>query len=256
MILCVSFSGLLGAIHEAPWLQKKAYFNSNADIIISAILSFVYWVAAQWSTWVIAFQFYSTAEQMKKVDKHFKAKYDKRRGMTDEQIKVEKQKKFLQRQKERLFGMVDHLDYIKQVGTLAVQQVSSQPQVRSQPSISVQDIDHDQDPLPVPAAAQEGEPDVTGNIRMYRKRLMRWKNIGVWLVFLSVGVSTYASARLTEHAERGHDPRTNRDMQKMLTIGYIFGGLNMFVQLAACLIMCVATQKMQKLANKNNFDKN
>jgi len=84
MIVCVSFSGLLGAIHDAPWLQKKAYFNSDADIVISAFLSFLYWVAAQWSTWVIAFQFYSTAEQMKKVDKHFKAKYEKRSNMTDE----------------------------------------------------------------------------------------------------------------------------------------------------------------------------
>jgi len=85
---------------------------------------------------------------------------------------------------------------------------------------------------------------------------MRWKNIGVWLVFLSVGVSTYASARITYHAELGHDPRTNNEMKKMFTIGYIFGGLNMFVQLAACLIMCMATLKMKKLASKNNFDKN
>ena len=41
--------------------------------------------------------------------------------MTESEVKKEKEKKFLQRQKERLFGMVDHLDYIQQVGSAVAQ---------------------------------------------------------------------------------------------------------------------------------------
>ena len=85
-------------------------------MVITQTNNFVFWVAAQWSTWIIAFQFYSTALQMKKVDQHFQQKYNQRRGMTEQEINEKKQKKFLERSKERLFGMVDHLDSIKKVG--------------------------------------------------------------------------------------------------------------------------------------------
>ena len=71
LITCVAVCGLADAIHEAPWLQDRSFYNSSADIIITAVFDFLFWVAAQWSTWIIAFQFYSTAQQMKKVDKHF-----------------------------------------------------------------------------------------------------------------------------------------------------------------------------------------
>ena len=30
------------------------------------------------------------------------------------------------------------------------------------------------------------------NVSIYRKRLNRWKNIGVWLVFLSVGAAIFS----------------------------------------------------------------
>ena len=69
--MCVSVSGLLKAIHEAPWLQGQSFYNSTTDIVVAGVICFIYWVAAQWSTWIIAFQFYSTAEQMKRVDEHF-----------------------------------------------------------------------------------------------------------------------------------------------------------------------------------------
>ncbi len=34
------------------------------------------------------------------------------------------------------------------------------------------------------------------NVSIYRKRLNRWKNIGVWLVFISVGVSVFCVGML------------------------------------------------------------
>ncbi len=58
---------------------------------------------------------------------------------------------------------------------------------------------------------------------------MRWKNIGVWLVFLSVGVATLASSTLKYHAEDDRDARLDETMHKYLILGYVFGGLNMLV---------------------------
>ena len=71
LVICVATTGILNSIEEAPWWRKNAYFTSFWDIGIKAVIEFVYWVSAQWSTWIIAFQFYSTAQQMKFVDEHF-----------------------------------------------------------------------------------------------------------------------------------------------------------------------------------------
>lgn len=50
---------------------------------------------------------------MTKVDRYFQQKYERRRNMTVQEIKEEKQKKFLQRQKESLFRLVDNIDLLK-----------------------------------------------------------------------------------------------------------------------------------------------
>lgn len=55
---------------------------------------------------------------MKRVDKHFDAKYDRRRNMTVKEIREEKQKKFLERSKQKLFNIVDNIDYIKAKASL------------------------------------------------------------------------------------------------------------------------------------------
>ena len=103
-------------------------------------------------------------------------------------------------------------------------------------------------------AQAAGEPEVASDIRMYSKRLMRWKNIGVWLVFISVGVATFASSYLKYHADEDKDARLDEDLQKYLDIGYVFGGLNILVQLIAIIIMTKATLQMKELTKKNNFD--
>ena len=82
LVVCVSITGILNSVREAPWWRKNAYFTSVWDIVIKGAIEFIYWTAAQWSTWIIAFQFYSTAQQMKFVDEHFNSKYERRRNMT------------------------------------------------------------------------------------------------------------------------------------------------------------------------------
>ena len=47
---------------------------------------------------------------MKKVDKHFVQKYERKRNMTQKEIKEEKQRKFLEKTKENLFKIVDIAD--------------------------------------------------------------------------------------------------------------------------------------------------
>jgi len=60
LVLLVSIGGVMNAIHEAPWWKHQPYFNTVWAIIVICVFEFVFWVAAQWSTWIIAFQFYCT----------------------------------------------------------------------------------------------------------------------------------------------------------------------------------------------------
>lgn len=55
---------------------------------------------------------------MRLVDLHFVKKYERKRNMTQLQIKEEKQRKFLQKTKENLFKIVDIADrFGSQTGT-------------------------------------------------------------------------------------------------------------------------------------------
>jgi hypothetical protein len=63
LVLLVAVTGIFNAFHSAPWWRNKSgYFGSMPDIIVICVSEFIYWVSAQWSTWIIAFQFYSTAQ--------------------------------------------------------------------------------------------------------------------------------------------------------------------------------------------------
>jgi len=92
---------------------------------------------------------------------------------------------------------------------------------------------------------------MTSDVHIFRKRLNRWKNIGVWLVFISVGVSTFSAGYLKIKGtdltvgsdELLHNPAT----KKWVILGLVFGGLNIVCQVIACLIMLSATVQMKKL---------
>ena len=60
LILLVALSGIANAAHAAPWWMHNKYFGTTWAIVATSISEFIYWVAAQWSTWIIAFQFYCT----------------------------------------------------------------------------------------------------------------------------------------------------------------------------------------------------
>ena len=80
----------------------------------------------------------------------------------------------MQRQKERLFELVDNLDRITNIGK------------------SQQD-DNDEENIDIALNNENSQVDNRREQRLeevalYRKRLMRWKNIGVWTTNLSVGI--------------------------------------------------------------------
>ena len=62
LVLLVSTAGIVNAIHEAPWWKHSQYFDSVWSLVVVGVFEFIYWVAAQWSTWIIAFQFYCTTQ--------------------------------------------------------------------------------------------------------------------------------------------------------------------------------------------------
>lgn len=57
----VALAGISNATREAPWWSEKAILPDLGLITFQCACEFVYWTGAQWSTWIIAFQFYSTA---------------------------------------------------------------------------------------------------------------------------------------------------------------------------------------------------
>lgn len=60
LVMMVGVSGIVNAMHEAPWWKQSAYFGTVWSIVTVSVFEFIYWVSAQWSTWIIAFQFYCT----------------------------------------------------------------------------------------------------------------------------------------------------------------------------------------------------
>ena len=84
-------------------------------------------------------------------------------------------------------------------------------------------------------------------MKTYRKRLNKWKDLGVWLVFISVCVciTSVSMIRYSLKIDRKH--RDDDSLDKWVTISLCFGGINVLCQLIACLIMLSATVTMQKL---------
>ena len=57
LVSAVAISGIGNAIETAPWWRRHAssYYHSIWDVLIYGAIEIIYWVAAQWSTWIIAF---------------------------------------------------------------------------------------------------------------------------------------------------------------------------------------------------------
>lgn len=172
---------------------------------------------------------------MKKVDKYFIGKFEQERNMTVEEIKEQKEKKkFLQRQKEHLFKIVDHIDKID-------------PLLKKQDTITGSTDEE---------ASKEvtEETKMSSKVTLYRKRLNRWKNLGVWFVFLSVGVAILSIGVIRYKVKFLDIERNSGELRTWIILGLTFGGINILCQCSACWIMISATITMKGLANKNGFN--
>ena len=70
---------------------------------------------------------------------------------------------------------------------------------------------------------------MTDGVKLYRKRLNRWKNIGVCIVFISVGITLVSIGVIEYHLRILHqelDYSTDEDIHKWMVIGIVFGGVN------------------------------
>lgn len=95
---------------------------------------------------------------------------------------------------------------------------------------------------------------MTSKVNLYRKRLNRWKNLGVGLVFFSVGVAVLSVGILRYKIELQGVQKNSGELKPWIIVGLFFGGLNIICQCSACSIMMSATLTMERLANKNGFN--
>ena len=92
------------------------------------------------------------------------------------------------------------------------------------------------------------------DVSIYRKRLNRWKNCGVWLVFISVSIAVLSIEVIKYNVVINDVSRDDEDLNVWLLVGVIFGGVNIVCQVIACAIMASATLNMKKLVAKNGLD--
>ena len=170
---------------------------------------------------------------MKKVDQYFKAKYGDKDNMT-ESIKEIKEKKFLTRQKESLFKLVDNLDKVP----FTAENSEATTEVGTETGTD----------------AEAAPTDEFEKVRIFRRRLMRWKNIGVWLVVIFAALQTFAMGRISYKIVVQGVDQSDSSLHKYIILSIIFGGCSMCTQIVACLIMLSATVTMDKMRKKNNFD--
>ena len=180
---------------------------------------------------------------MKRVDLHFfnkmqeekkkaKAKEENKVYVEEEEKKIEKSTTFFDRTKDQLFNIVDAADAL----TNDDNALDNQDETGRRPT--------------------DATNRMTSDIKLFRKRLMRWKNIGVWMVFISVGM-TMTSIGVLRYYLRTDESVVIEDDAKhsWVILGLVFGGLNILCQIIACLIMMRATMTMKRMTNRQGFNK-
>ena len=102
--------------------------------------------------------------------------------------------------------------------------------------------------------AMTADADFQKGVKIYRKRLMRWKAVGVWLVVIFVGLVTFSAGRTRYKIAVKGIPKDDPSNHKYLILVLIFGACSILCQIIACCIMLSATITMDKMRRKNNFD--
>ena len=92
------------------------------------------------------------------------------------------------------------------------------------------------------------------DVKIFRKRLMRWKAVGVWLVVIFVGLVTFSAGRIKYKLLVKGIPKDDPSLHKYVILCMVFGGFSIACQIVACCIMLSATVTMDKMRQKNNFD--
>ena len=85
---------------------------------------------------------------------------------------------------------------------------------------------------------------------------MRWKNIGVWLVVIFVGLTAWSLFRIRYKLIIQKLAKDDPSIHKYVVLSLFFGGCCMLCQIVASLIMLTATVTMDKMRRKNGFDTN
>ena len=64
------------------------------------------------------------------------------------------------------------------------------------------------------------------NVKTYRKRLNKWKDLGVWLVFISVLVCISAVSMIRYSVKINRKKHDDDSLDKWVKISLSFGGIN------------------------------
>ena len=92
------------------------------------------------------------------------------------------------------------------------------------------------------------------DVKIFRKRLMRWKTVGVWLVVIFVGLVTFSSGRIKYKLLVKDVSKDDPSLHKYVILTMVFGGCSIACQIVASCIMLSATVTMDKMRRRNNFD--
>ena len=83
----------------------------------------------------------------------------------------------------------------------------------------------------------------------------KWKNIGIWLLWITVGINVF-SAGVIRYKVLVEDLKKNDpSFDKWIIMSLVFGGMSITLQAIACLIMISATRTTVNLTKKNDFDR-
>lgn len=107
--LIVSASGFVSGIIRAPFWKSNSeagLLTNTSGILIDESVLFVFWVTMQWSTWVIAFQIYSNAKTMRRVDEHFERQMNQEQDLNEDERLERKKKNFLSVSTSKLIAVI------------------------------------------------------------------------------------------------------------------------------------------------------
>ena len=75
-------------------------------------------------------------------------------------------------------------------------------------------------------AVPDKEHNMAEHVQAYRKRLNKWKNIGVWAVFIFVGLTVFSVSRIRYNLKIKDLPKDDHNNHSWIIAALTFGGLS------------------------------